>query len=445
MPRSPSPPYRPRGNYDPRRDRDRDWERDRDRDTDRERDRGTSTYRGRHYDPDYRGRGRGRGFRGRGRGGGGYRDERRRSYSRSLSRSRSRSRDRDRDRDRRPVDTRDRDRDRGRQYSPTKSSRSLSPEEGQITSVPSTRRRSPLPPPPRRGSPNWRRDRSTDRDRDRDRDYRDDRRDTRRPYSRSSRSPLPPLRDRDRDRDRERDYSPASASSRSLSTRFPSPEKRRVGYSPRPRSPERSPVKTAAPDPPKRPVPVAVPLHALRVPPSGPRSERFPPTGPAIPSGPRALQHHNPIQHQPPSAPQPANIFTSRPSTSGSAVESGPATPNRPSWAERRTSGFAHGFNDVKQETANVDVKIEQDHPVVDEAELEELRAREEDARIMAELPELKVPFARAKWENEVSTSLHESLDSWDPRAVADESSTIITSACWYYSIIPIGRGVCSV
>ena len=40
---------------------------------------------------------------------------------------------------------------------------------------------------------------------------------------------------------------------------------------------------------------------------------------------------------------------------------------------------------------------------VVDEAELAEQKAREEDARIMAELPELKVPFVRAKWENDVS------------------------------------------
>jgi len=40
---------------------------------------------------------------------------------------------------------------------------------------------------------------------------------------------------------------------------------------------------------------------------------------------------------------------------------------------------------------------------VVDEAALAEQRAREEEARIMAELPELKVPFTRAKWENDVS------------------------------------------
>jgi len=42
--------------------------------------------------------------------------------------------------------------------------------------------------------------------------------------------------------------------------------------------------------------------------------------------------------------------------------------------------------------------------PVVDETELEEQRAREEDARITAELPELKMPFARARWEVDVSS-----------------------------------------
>lgn len=47
---------------------------------------------------------------------------------------------------------------------------------------------------------------------------------------------------------------------------------------------------------------------------------------------------------------------------------------------------------------------MEPEPPVVDEAELEEQRAREEDARIMAELPELKMPFARARWEVDVSS-----------------------------------------
>jgi hypothetical protein len=402
MPRSPSPPYRPRGNYDPRRDRDRDWDRDRDRDRDVDRDRATSSYRGRHYDPDYRGRGRGRGFRGRGRGGYRERDDRRRSYSRSLSRSRSRSRDR------RPIE-------RERRYSPAKS-RSLTPEEGQITSAPSTRRRSPLPPPPRRGSPIWRRDR--DRSIDRDRDWRDDRRDTRRPFSRSSRSPPPP-RSPLPPRERERDYSPASASSRSLSTRFPSPEKRRIVYSPRPRSPERPPlpaVTASVPEPPKRPIPVAVPLHALRVPPSGPRSERFPPTGPAIPSGPRALQHHNQnqTQHQtqyPNQTPQVPNTYPPRPAMGNTPIEPGPITPNRLSWAERKTSGFGHGPNEIKEEAR--DVQMEPDVPAVDEAELEEQRAREEDARITAELPELKMPFARARWEVDVSPCLLGRTSSW--------------------------------
>jgi hypothetical protein len=46
---------------------------------------------------------------------------------------------------------------------------------------------------------------------------------------------------------------------------------------------------------------------------------------------------------------------------------------------------------------------MEPEVPVVDEAELEEQRVREEDARITAELPELKMPFARARWEVDVS------------------------------------------
>lgn len=37
------------------------------------------------------------------------------------------------------------------------------------------------------------------------------------------------------------------------------------------------------------------------------------------------------------------------------------------------------------------------------EAELAEIRRQEEDARISAELPELKVSFASAPWEVEVS------------------------------------------
>lgn len=36
------------------------------------------------------------------------------------------------------------------------------------------------------------------------------------------------------------------------------------------------------------------------------------------------------------------------------------------------------------------------------EAELAELKVKEEDARIAAELPELKVTFAKAPWELEV-------------------------------------------
>jgi hypothetical protein len=84
-------------------------------------------------------------------------------------------------------------------------------------------------------------------------------------------------------------------------------------------------------------------------------------------------------------------------------VESGPSTPNRLSWAERKTSGFTHGPNDIQDEAGYV--KSEPEQPmVVDEAELVEQKAREEDARIMAELPELKVPFARSRWEVEVST-----------------------------------------
>ena len=37
------------------------------------------------------------------------------------------------------------------------------------------------------------------------------------------------------------------------------------------------------------------------------------------------------------------------------------------------------------------------------EAEVAAIRAKEEEARIMAELPPLKVPFGRAQWEIDVS------------------------------------------
>lgn len=41
--------------------------------------------------------------------------------------------------------------------------------------------------------------------------------------------------------------------------------------------------------------------------------------------------------------------------------------------------------------------------PQKSDAELEEIRFRGEDARISAELPELKLSFASAPWEIEVS------------------------------------------
>jgi len=89
---------------------------------------------------------------------------------------------------------------------------------------------------------------------------------------------------------------------------------------------------------------------------------------------------------------------------------------------------------------------MEPDLPVVDEAELEEQRAREEDARITAELPELKMPFARARWEVDVSPCVLGENLAWQMKgASADDSSTTTISACWYYSIIPTERGVCSV
>jgi hypothetical protein len=95
------------------------------------------------------------------------------------------------------------------------------------------------------------------------------------------------------------------------------------------------------------------------------------------------------------------NTYPPRLATSNIPIEPGPITPNRLSWAERKTSGFGHGPHEVKEEAR--DVEMEPELPVVDEAELEEQRAREEDARIMAELPELKMPFARARWEVDVS------------------------------------------
>jgi hypothetical protein len=80
---------------------------------------------------------------------------------------------------------------------------------------------------------------------------------------------------------------------------------------------------------------------------------------------------------------------------------------------------------------------------MVDEAALAEQKAREEDARIMAELPELKMPFARARWELEVSHSRIQCSIHYE--TVANGSSTTTINGCWYYSIIPIERGVCSV
>jgi uncharacterized linocin/CFP29 family protein len=55
---------------------------------------------------------------------------------------------------------------------------------------------------------------------------------------------------------------------------------------------------------------------------------------------------------------------------------------------------------DVKPKTEQEDVK-----PVLNEAEVAEQRAREIDARITAELPELKVAFGRSRWELDVSVS----------------------------------------
>jgi len=97
----------------------------------------------------------------------------------------------------------------------------------------------------------------------------------------------------------------------------------------------------------------------------------------------------------------------------------------------------------MKEEVGSV--KIEPDQPVVDEAALAEQKAREEDARIMAELPELKMPFVRARWELEVSQSCVQCNIHHHHEMVAHGSSTTTINECWYYSIIPIERGVCSV
>ena len=109
------------------------------------------------------------------------------------------------------------------------------------------------------------------------------------------------------------------------------------------------------------------------------------------------------------------NPYAPRASTSGSVAgnaESVPATPNRLSWADRKTSGLGSGpgtepayGQGTSQVEEDIKPKVEQPEtvsPVLDEAALEEQRVREEEARITAELPELKIPFGRARWELEV-------------------------------------------
>jgi len=84
----------------------------------------------------------------------------------------------------------------------------------------------------------------------------------------------------------------------------------------------------------------------------------------------------------------------------GSLPEATPSpTGHRLSWAERKAVETMEAKAEVVV-VQDVKPKLEvDDRPRLSEAALEELRAKEEEARIMAELPPLRIPFGRAQWE----------------------------------------------
>ena len=308
MPRSPSPYFRDRRYRDspPRRyaprDRDGDWEQDRrredrderswgsyhrqrdDRQRDRDWDRPRERFEGRHYEDSDRDRDTEMD-----RGGYGRRP-------RSPSRSRSRS----------PLIHRPPQASAsasaaasgggGRVPSPMKSGRSTSkksvtPEEGQITSPVRRERRSPVPVPLYRNRVQEAPPRDIARDDYERPAYREPRYPPSGPSSYSRRSPSPPpppisrRRSRSRTRTPPRSRSPTPSSYSYSSRSRSSPEKQR--------SPRRPPVaqsnlsrlyvdRDRERD---RDRPVGFP--SARQPPSGPRSDRAPPTGPRVVSGER--------------------------------------------------------------------------------------------------------------------------------------------------------------
>jgi len=383
----------------------------------------------------------------------------------------------------------------------TPGGRSGTPEEGQITSpvppsaskaLPSRPRspRSPLPfrrrspsPPRRFGDKPFVRDRrgwegrdSRDWERDRDR-FRDDR-----PYSRFDR---PDSRDRNdrfdrNDRDRfdrgdsrsrtppsynRRSPSPSSLLSRSRSSRLTSPRKispnkrspaRRSSPPPLRRLPSPEPASTAtAPAGPSETVSAPAPRESkpppfafTKPPPSGPRGDRAPPTGPRALSGgfqPRFSPYIapppklEPVKIERRESPEPAEekptaSVVNPYRTAAAATPLGPG--GRLSWADRNSvSGPSTAPSPVdtkspvtpvvhRQDSISSTIKAEtvagpgpftEMHRVKQEAEdvkMEEVKPSNTDAeaRIMEEIAHFPNRYGTAQWELDVSAALRTTI-----------------------------------
>lgn len=274
-------------------------------------------------------------------------------------------------------------------------SRTGTPEEGQITS-PEARRRTRSPPPARRRSRSPRRSPSPRRYNDRFSDrfrggYNDmDRRrgdwGRRRSRSRSPRrdrgSPSPSVSPRSPRREAR---SPRRQDSRSPSPRRRSPEP------PRPSSSSSQPLPGGA---------AGVIPPTARAPPTGPRMDRLPPTGPrAFGPGGRV-----PSGGEPPSGPSASRMPWAQRAQPPPRAGTSPATTVGSSpYGAASPSAALGGATPTTQIPAPSPLTTAQGMPPAPAVpEDPEAAARLREARILAELPQLKVSFVGA-WEAELA------------------------------------------
>lgn len=147
------------------------------------------------------------------------------------------------------------------------------------------------------------------------------------------------------------------------------------------------------------------------MPPSGPRALQSQPPNHSY-GHPHAQSHvSTPIPNHPQTPVRPqqqeseagpsttVNPYAPRPG--GQTPSAAAAAANRLSWSDRKPSFGTGGLSNPIDE--DVKPKLEPGDIKPNEAEMAEMRAKEEEARIMAELPQLTIPFGGAQWEADVS------------------------------------------